>query len=253
MRANSACIANWGCPGAAAAPLLSSPAISRQLSSSRSVSSPGSTTAPCGSRAMAAIKSAVAGIDPVEPATITGPSVLRASRAVSALISASRRAIGSIACASRRTSGQRSRAICKNRSVICQNVSNSSGTSSSSRAHGTSRVVMSSMSRARSSARAEAAAGVCATSGVPVAPRTSGVFDHAITRRVSRSLRSSPPSAGGNASASAAMPPPALSAKAISSSSMSPMATMRGRMAPSPRSRSRNASRISRQARRVGR
>ncbi len=65
-------MANCGCPGAGAMRLVSSPAISRHDASSRSVSSPGSTTAPCGSRAMVAISSAVAGIEPVEPAAITG-------------------------------------------------------------------------------------------------------------------------------------------------------------------------------------
>ena len=56
------------------------PAIRSQDSASRSVSRPGSTTAPCGSLAMVAISSAVAGIEPVEPAAITGPSVCAASR-----------------------------------------------------------------------------------------------------------------------------------------------------------------------------
>ena len=69
------------------------------------MSRPGSTTAPCGSRAIVAISSAVAGIEPVEPATITGASVLRASRAASALISASRRAAGSIHPRSRKIAG----------------------------------------------------------------------------------------------------------------------------------------------------
>ena len=86
MRVSNACMANCGCPDAGAMRLLSSPAISLHDSSSRSVSRPGSTTAPCGSRAMVAISSAVAGIEPVEPAAITGASVLRASRAASALI-----------------------------------------------------------------------------------------------------------------------------------------------------------------------
>ena len=53
------------------------PSIMLHDSSSRSVSSPGSTTAPCGSLAMVAISSAVAGIEPVEPAAITGPSRCR--------------------------------------------------------------------------------------------------------------------------------------------------------------------------------
>ena len=54
---------------------------------------------------MVAINSAVAGIEPVEPAAITGPLVF-ASRAVSALMSASRRAAGSIAPRSARIFGQ---------------------------------------------------------------------------------------------------------------------------------------------------
>ena len=55
-------------------------AIRRQVSSSRSVSSPGSTTAPPGSCATAAIRAAVAGIEPVEPAAITGPGIAREPR-----------------------------------------------------------------------------------------------------------------------------------------------------------------------------
>ena len=64
--------------------------------SSRSVSSPGSTTAPCGSFAMVASSLAVAGIEPVEPAAITGPS-MRREPLRSASINRSRRAAGSIA------------------------------------------------------------------------------------------------------------------------------------------------------------
>ena len=51
--------------------------------------------APCGSRAMVASSVAVAGIEPVEPAAITGPALL-ASRAASASISWSRRSAGSM-------------------------------------------------------------------------------------------------------------------------------------------------------------
>ena len=50
------------------------PPINSHASSSSSVSSPGSTTAPCGSFATACRNFAVAGIEPVEPAAITGPS-----------------------------------------------------------------------------------------------------------------------------------------------------------------------------------
>ena len=69
---------------------------------------------------MVAISSAVAGIEPVEPAAITGPSVCAASRCASALISASRRAAGSIRPRSARMAGQASRAIFRNASVSCQ-------------------------------------------------------------------------------------------------------------------------------------
>ena len=69
---------------------------------------------------MVAINSAVAGIEPVEPAAITGPSGRAASRAASALISASRRVAGSMAPRSARISGQASRAIFRNSSVSCQ-------------------------------------------------------------------------------------------------------------------------------------
>ena len=69
-RASNACMANCGCPIAGAA--SAAPPIMVQASSSRCVSSPGSTTAPCGRRAMVASKAAVAGIEPVDPAAITG-------------------------------------------------------------------------------------------------------------------------------------------------------------------------------------
>ncbi len=82
-----------------------------QDGSSSSVSRPGSTTAPCGSLAMVAISSAVAGIEPVEPAAITGPSLWTARRRASAAIRRSRRAAGSIVPRSARMAGHASRAI----------------------------------------------------------------------------------------------------------------------------------------------
>ncbi len=77
-RYSSACIANCGWFGAGGVVnlpcALRIPPSNCHESSSRSVSSPGSTTAPCG-RALTAWRNfAVAGIDPVEPAAITGPS-----------------------------------------------------------------------------------------------------------------------------------------------------------------------------------
>ena len=77
-RCSSACIANCGWLEAGwlvNLPCASlTPPIHCQASSSRSVSRPGSTTAPCGRLATACRNFAVAGIDPVEPAAITGPS-----------------------------------------------------------------------------------------------------------------------------------------------------------------------------------
>ena len=253
-RAAPAC-ANCGWPGAGAIPLPSSPAISRHDSSSRSVSRPGSTTAPCGSRAMVAINSAVAGIEPVEPAAITGPSVLRASRAVSALISASRRSAGFDATAFVQGSlGHASRAICRNFSVSCQYRSNMSGTRPSSRSHDTPRVVMSSISRARSSASAQAAAGVCATSGAAARAVQFG--------RRSPIWRPAAPAAAGvrgrRAPAAKRARPPRCRPLRLRQTRSRPRRYRRSRRCAAGSRRrslstSRNASRISRQARRVGR
>ena len=112
---------------------------------------------------MVASSVAVAGIEPVEPAAITGPAPC-ASRAASAAISRSRRSAGSMRLRSLRIAGHPSRAILRKRSVSCQYLSNSSGTSSSSRSHGTCRITMSSIKRARSPANANAAAGLLAIS-----------------------------------------------------------------------------------------
>ena len=160
--------------GRAIAPARRTPPISSHDSASSSVSRPGSTTAPCGSLAMVAISSAVAGIEPVEPAAITGPSAWR--RAAPLRPRSARRAAPPARWrrARRGLPGQASRAIFRNSSVSCQYRSSSSGTSPSSRSHDTSRVVMSSIRRARSSASASAEAGLLATSGAspcPVAAR----------------------------------------------------------------------------------
>ncbi len=77
-RSSSPCIANcgWfdeGCVVNLPCASLTPPMVC-QASSSRSVSSPGSTTAPCFRPATAVRNFAVAGIEPVEPAAITGPS-----------------------------------------------------------------------------------------------------------------------------------------------------------------------------------
>ena len=158
MRASSACMANCGWPAAGAPScVLSSslPAISAQEASSRSVSRPGSTTAPCGSLAMVASSLAVAGIEPVEPAAITGAS-LPASRLASASISRSRRSAGSMAPRSR---AQRRPGLARDLQEFAARAANRGrDRPAPARRAGprrTCRVVMSSIRRARSSASAE--------------------------------------------------------------------------------------------------
>ena len=107
---------------------------------------------------------AVAGIEPVEPAAITGPW-WPASRFASAAISRSRRSAGSMRLRSARIARHGSWISLRNSSVSCQYRSSSSGTRPSSRDQSTCRVVMSSISRARSCASAIAAWALPATSG----------------------------------------------------------------------------------------
>ena len=202
------------------------------------MSRPGSTTAPCGSRAMVASSFAVAGIEPVEPAAITGALLLRAARfrldqAVAPLGRLDGAALGKKARASADAR------IAENRARAANSGRDRPGTSLSRLSHGTSRVVMSSISRARSSASAIAAAGVLATSGAP----RSGVVGDSPRPRIS--LRERQPALQrierfGKRQRRRAL---AISAKAISSSSMSPSGTMRGRIAASRPSRSRKTSR----------
>ena len=162
IRVSNAAMANCGCPCAesVASPL----AMIRQVGSSRSVSRPGSTSAPRGSRAMVASSVAVAGIEPVDPAAITGP-LLAARRLASAAISRSRRSAGSMRPRSARMAGQFVRMNRRKSSVSSQYLSSSSGTSPSSLPQPTCRVAMSSIRRARSLASAKAVAGLLATSG----------------------------------------------------------------------------------------
>ena len=73
----------------------------------------------CGSVAMVASNFAVAGIDPVEPAAMTGASE-PARRFASASMRRSRRSADSMAPRSARSAGQYSRAIFRKRSDSCQ-------------------------------------------------------------------------------------------------------------------------------------
>ena len=217
--------------------------------SSRSVSRPGSTTAPFGSRAIASRNFAVAGIEPVDPAATTGPLACLASRAASAAISRSRRVAASMQPSPARCAGQASRAILRKSSESCQYRSSASGTRPSSAAQSTPRVAMSSISRARSVASASVAAGPPAISGASSGLSGRSCRAQAATSRdrVSRRVRSS------SAGAISKLSRRSDSAKAPSSSSMSPSVTMRGRIAASRASTSRNTSRAMRPARRVGR
>ena len=124
----------------------------------------------CGSCAIAASNFAVAGIEPVEPAAITG-WFEPARRFISASMRRSRRRAASIMPFSVRSSGQELRAILRKSSVSCQYLSNWSGTRPSSFFQSISRVMASSIRRARSSARASTAAGVLAISGAPFSGR----------------------------------------------------------------------------------
>ena len=133
-------MANCGWPWLCSA----SSAIVDQVASSRSVSRPGSTSAPCGSFAMVASSSAVAGIEPVEPAAITGPDVVREPRRLGRDQRVA--ALGRLHAA---LLGEDSAASCvrmnfRKSSVSSQYLSNSSGTRSSSRlpAHLTRRHVV---------------------------------------------------------------------------------------------------------------
>ena len=115
--------------------------------------------------AMVASNSAVAGIEPVEPAAMTGP-LPRASRSASALISRSRRAAGSILPCSCRMPASASRAIFrKSQRELPVDCRPRAAQERRAVSNGTCRVVRSSISRARSSASASAAAGLLAISG----------------------------------------------------------------------------------------
>ena len=227
--------------------------ISSHDGASRSVSRPGSTTAPCGSLAMVASSSAVAGIEPVEPAAITGPSRLSASRLASAAISWSRRAAGSILPRSARIAGQVSRAIFRNRSVSCQY-------SSCSVRHQLVEPIPGHLPRRHVVHQAREIVGERQRGGRRIGDerRASGGAYLRRGRPCEHELREQqtplePAEVVGQLERIRRDLTGRRAAKAISSSSTSPIGTMRGRIAASPLSTSRKLSRASRQARRVGR
>ncbi len=217
------------------------------------MSRPGSTTAPCGSLAMVSSSLAVAGIEPVEPAAITGAS-LPASRLASASISRSRRSAASMAP---RSSTQRRPGLAcdlqesQRQLPIVDRDRRAPGRRVCPRRPG-AWSCRPSGGRDRRPGRARRKA-CWRSAAAPTAPRSSGEFAHCRISSASSSRRSSGAERRRQRQRGLASSPVAASAKAISSSSRSPSATMRGRMAASPSSRSRNTSRASRQARRVGR
>ena len=92
-----------------------------QLSSSRSRSRPGRITDPFGRFAMTRNRLAVAGMEPVEPAAITGPcGGCFSRRAASAASMALRRVLGSIAPSASRIAGQFWRTMSRNSQTLRQ-------------------------------------------------------------------------------------------------------------------------------------
>src|SRR5690606_371426 len=136
--------------GLALAPLLSSPGAGPGR---------GGAPAPAGRREIAASRRAVAGIEPVEPAAMTGPEGgLRARRSASANMPALRWAAGLERAASASSAGQAWVTISRNSSVTCHQLARSSGTSAASRAQSAPPVSTSSISAARSRASQSASA-----------------------------------------------------------------------------------------------
>ena len=108
---------------------------------------------------------AVAGIEPVEPAAMTRPFMMRGQARGFGFDQAVAPFRGLDPADFFRCSGHVLRAMRKNSSECCQYLSNWSGTSLSSASHATPRVTMSSISRARSPASASVDAGPPTTSG----------------------------------------------------------------------------------------
>ena len=186
MRCSSACMANCGWPAR------------RRLLGVAADQSPGSRRRDrCRARAAPRRRaagrrwwraaSAVAGIEPVEPAAITGPACA-ASRSASASISRSRRAAGSILPRSARMRAMLARDL---QELECAASSRRHGRYQGvERSNGTWRVVMSSIRRARSSASASARAGNGRSAGLAFAwARCCAAHCH--HQRASSSRRSS--------------------------------------------------------------
>ena len=233
----------WGWSGAPAAASDSS----AKAASSMSRSSPGSTTAPSGRRAMAPSRRAVAGSEPVDPAAMTGPAAgpSAASRAASAATSASRRSAASTMPSALRCAAQAVRAMRTKSRLWSKKLSCSSRFRPSSRAQSMPPMAIWSNSAASSSASATVEAGPAATASCPAA--RAMVSRQRVTRAVSAMRRWVGDTARG------AIRGEARSEKASASSSTSPSGTMRGSRTASVPRVARSVCANSRPARRVGR
>ncbi len=154
----------WGCSGCFC-PTMS------QLAASRSISSAGRTIAPCSRLATTCISRAVAGIEPVTPATMRGAvGGIAARRSASARMTRLRRSTIESRPRSFMYAGQYCVTILRNSSVWPQCSANSSGTSSASRSRLAPSVSTRSTRRASSAASLAACAGVRAPA-VETGPR----------------------------------------------------------------------------------
>ena len=192
---------------------------------------------------MTVSKSAVAGIDPVEPAAITGVVGGASVHSIACPLSkAFRLAAGSSAPSSARMVGQSPISISRNCMTSCQcsEYLSSSFISVRSADGSQSSVAKRSISFASSSASAVACSGCILCSGI------------AITARLNITLRFRLGIAGGRSLARSAPAGTPASAIASSSSSMSPKGVMRGSKTVPPSLKRKNASLKARQARRVG-
>ena len=204
-------------------------------------SRPGNTTAPCGSWAMAASRSRVAGCEPVEPAAITGVAGgCSRQRAAWARIARVRRSMASIWPRSASTLGQASPTMARKVSVRCQWLAKLPSTRPSSWLNDTPSMASSSSSRPSSRASLSA----CAADWAMGWPSSSL---KAATSCASSASRSAGSMAGGRASA---LPSPAATSHSLSS--RSPSGAIRGSRVGLPSDARRKASRNARTERRVG-
>ena len=210
--------------------------------------------APCGSVAMVASSLAVAGIEPVEPAAITGAS--RAGQALGLGLDQLVAPLGGFdgAALGEEVAARPRARSCRNSQRLLPIVDRDRRAPGRRDLSQAPAAWSCRPSGARDRRRGRARPTACWRSAASLRRRASPAsWPICRISSASSSRRSSGAIAGGNASAASASSPVAASAKAISSSSRSPSATMRGRMAASPSSRSRKTSRARRQARRVGR